>query len=333
MKILITTDLHLTDAPQDEYRFAIFNFLKEKSAKYNCGWIYILGDLTDRKDNHSSTLTNRITKELLDLSKECPLMILKGNHDYYANPDMPFFKFLNNLDGDLGFVVDPTFVELEDSTKVFLVPHIRSETVWADLKAPQRPDYAFIHQTVTGAISETGRRLDGFSLAPVKRFKCPVFAGDVHKPHGIPPVQYVGPPYHIRFGDDYKPRCLLLDTKTGKTKNLYLNSPNKLSLTIGAVDEIKELDIKEGDQVKLTFELSKEEAVEWSKSKNKALEELKKLGALSFGVEMKVNSRDKREKPEAKIGRTTKDPIEVLVGFCNKEKLSKAVRKAGKDML
>src|SRR5690606_33582231 len=118
------------------------------------------------------------------------------------------FDFLNNIK-NIRFVTTPrTWVTSEESRLLFL-PHFNDEEAWDNFKLDKRPDYAFIHQAVTGAISESGRRLDGASLKPLKRLRCPVFAGDVHKPHTIEPVTYIGPPYHVRFGDNFRPRCMV----------------------------------------------------------------------------------------------------------------------------
>jgi UDP-2,3-diacylglucosamine pyrophosphatase LpxH len=56
MKAIITSDLHLTDRPQDEYRWGIFPWLVNQSKELEVENLFILGDLTDFKDKHSAKI-------------------------------------------------------------------------------------------------------------------------------------------------------------------------------------------------------------------------------------------------------------------------------------
>ena len=94
MRPLIFTDIHLTDNPREEYRWRVFDdaivqflFLKKATD------IMILGDLTDRKDNHSASLVNRLVRNVKRLAELAPVTVLMGNHDY-LDPINPFFGFL-----------------------------------------------------------------------------------------------------------------------------------------------------------------------------------------------------------------------------------------------
>ena len=57
---LLVSDLHLTDNPRDEYRWGIFGQIDSVIQTYQPSCLVILGDLTDKKDNHSSELVNRL---------------------------------------------------------------------------------------------------------------------------------------------------------------------------------------------------------------------------------------------------------------------------------
>lgn len=333
MTILMATDLHFSDRPRDVYRFGLFDFLKKQITKYEANLVLILGDITDQKDNHSSILVNEIVKGLSELAELVPVIILKGNHDYLADPDSPFFNFLNHMK-NIRFVTKPqTWITSEESKLLFL-PHFESEDNWMKFRLDTRPDYAFIHQTVTGAISESGRRLDGFSLKPLKRLKCPVYGGDVHKPHTIGPVTYVGPPYHVKFGDDFIPRCLLLNEETGKTKNLHYKCPRKWSIHIREPEALLELDyLQANDQVKISLELTKEEIVDYQNLKGKITDICKELELEVFGIELKLKKQTKLVSKDQKMEVKDKNPFTILENFSKREKLSKAVSAIGKTLL
>lgn len=334
MSILIFTDLHFTNRPRDAYRFGLFDFIIEKIEQHKPSLALILGDLTDEKDNHASRLVNRIVAGLTRIANLVPVVILKGNHDYYADPASPFFGFLNEME-NIKFVLDPETYTTKSGKNLFLIPHLHNEEDWDNLKADKRPDYAFIHQTVTGAISESGRRLDGFSLAPLKRLKCPVYGGDVHKPHTIGPVEYVGPPYHVKFGDDFNARCLLLDEKTGKTKNLRFKCPRKWSITVGDPDELFELDyLREGDQTKITVDLTREELIEWSSIKERTARAAAELKLDVYGIELRTEKAGKRDaEGEEKKVLKDKSPKEILLNFCKAEKVPSNIRSVGVKLL
>lgn len=332
--ILIASDLHLTSRQKDRYRFDLFRWLNEKREKHQASLVIILGDITDEKDKHDSFLVNQVVDGLTELASHCPVVILMGNHDYLADPDNPFFKFLSHMK-NIKFVSKPATWLTSTEKKLFFIPHIRDHETWDSIRLDKRPDYAFIHQCLTGAISETGRRLDGYSLKPLKRLKCPVYAGDVHHPHKVGPAEYIGPPYHVRFGDNFNPRCLLLDEETGKTKNLRFKCPRKWTLRVRDADEIKDLDYLEpGDQVKVELELTREEVPEWPVHKDRIVSMLRELRVESFGITLKAKKAKKRVREADDVKRYTKRTVtEVLGGYCKSEKLPRTIREAGKRIL
>lgn len=334
MTILLTTDVHLSDRPRDAYRFGLFDFLVEQRRKFKASLTVILGDLTDEKDKHSSRLVNAIVEGLSRLAEDAPVIILKGNHDYLADPDSPFFEFLNRMK-NIRFIVKPqTWITSEESKLLFL-PHFNDEEKWNNFNLDKQPDYAFIHQTVTGAISESGRRLDGYSLKPLQRLGCRVFAGDVHKPHTIKPVTYIGPPYHVRFGDNFIPRCCILNEETGKLRDIHFECPRKWSLKIREPEDIlNNKDLRKGDQVKIELELTREEIVDWPVFKDRIVSVLKDLELESYGIGLKVDKTARSRKQEIDdVARHNKEPAEVLDSFCNSEKLSRTIRKVGMKLL
>lgn len=270
MRTLITTDLHLTDKPEDAYRWNLFDWIHVLVAEKDIDSLFILGDLTDAKDKHSAKLVNYVAAEFDKLAEKLEvggIHILKGNHDY-LDPDHPFFAFLDRLPR-VWFYSEPRHFEWERKTYTFL-PHCKSpEKEWVEHeKIFQQSDYIFIHQTAKGARASNGFRMPtGLSPDFFSRFNCEVFSGDIHVPQGPscdnegggrrksrkgPRIRYVGAPYRIRFGDEYSPRLVLLDSDRGK----ILSIPSRIDVWKGEVkveraEEIREVDLQAGDQIKV----------------------------------------------------------------------------------
>lgn len=328
MKLLLATDLHFSDRPRDKYRFGILNQLKQDVTKYKADAIVILGDLTDKKDNHSALLVNLIVSGLRSLAAAAPVYILKGNHDYFADPELPFFRFLNHIDG-LTLILKP-----ESVGELFMVPHVTTVDEWRRMRPTVPPTVAFIHQTVSGAFSESGQRLDGFPTKPLRRLNCPVFGGDIHKPQTVGPVIYIGPPYHIRFGDNFVPRYMLFDTETSRYKELHYDCPRKWSITVREPEELQRLkELHEGDQVKIKLELTRDEIPDGASMKDEIIDFLKKSNIENFGVELKVQKQTKVRKHQPSTDLVRLDPIDVLRDFSKREKLPELTRKVGADLL
>src|SRR6185369_7805029 len=103
MIALILADTHFSDRAQDAHRFGLFNWLLRQQQRHSVDATFILGDITERKDNHSATLVNRIVEGLTQLTP--PVYVLMGNHDF-IDPTSPYFKFISNIPG-LKFVTQP----------------------------------------------------------------------------------------------------------------------------------------------------------------------------------------------------------------------------------
>lgn len=333
MSYLLIGDLHLTDNARDAYRFGIFKWIKDQQYKYEVNATFILGDLTNSKDYHSSALVNRITKEIANLKK--PVYILKGNHDY-VDPTKPFFAFMNYIQG-IRFVVNPDMV-CHNHAPVIMLPHCRDEAefeagIRAFTKIDPKPALLLTHQTFTGAIAETGASLTGFSQAPIELLNLPlgVYAGDVHRPQRAALVTYVGAPYNIRFGDDFVPRCILLPP-SGKPKDLYFDTLAKWTLTISNSKQLLDNQrLRKGDQVKLTVELGAEDVVDWQAHKERVLKTAAKLGLEVFGINLKINTNEKRT--AILKNRVTAVPASVLKAFCKHENISNNISEVGQELL
>jgi DNA repair exonuclease SbcCD nuclease subunit len=327
MNSLITTDLHLSDRARDKHRFGLFRWLARQQEKYDVEATYILGDLTENKDRHSSLLVNRIVEELFKLKP--PVFVLRGNHDG-LDPNSPYFKFLNCIEG-LQFVVDPCF---NKALSVAFVPHCADQVTFnrACKQMPPKPALFLTHATFTGAKAETGTALSGLSASPIELLQPGrVYSGDVHVPQRCGPVTYVGAPFHVKFGDRFTPRVLLL--KGDRETDLHFDCPRKLTLTVRDVDDIlNNKELKVGDQVKLVIEMAREEAVEWQATKQRILAACREGGLEVFGAELKINTTARRERVKLNEG-SVKSPLEVMTAFCKAEGIASVIKAAGLELL
>ena len=325
MKWLATSDLHLTDNSRDSYRFGLFKWLAKQQEEQKVGATFILGDLTDKKDKHASILVNRIIDELLLLKP--PIYCLRGNHDG-LNPENPFFRFVNNIDG-VHFIVDPK----EIIPGVFMIPHQRTQEQFNKaFSGVKRNSTIMVHQTFNGAIAESNSRLSGLSTSPIESVQpWAVWAGDVHKPQQCGPVTYVGAPYHVRFGDHYTPRVLLIDTDSPVPKNLYFECPRKFSLTVKDSDDIiRNKQLKKKDQIKLTIRLTREEVTEWKAYRQRCLNVCKEMELEVFGIDLDIISTNTPKR--ANVVKAV-SPQDVLSTFCKAENLGAEIKAAGEELL
>jgi DNA repair exonuclease SbcCD nuclease subunit len=269
MKLLIVSDLHLTDRPEDEYRWEVFTKIGQVCGAYSVDRVVILGDLTDSKDRHSSALVNRIVDSLVELTNRAPALVtvVKGNHDFMVDEDCPFFRFLNHIPM-LEFVVHPTAVRMPDGFKMYYLPFSRTplpKREDVDWELVSESNLILAHLTFNGSELSNGSRLEGgddpYWFTRKVSPSAVVISGDVHVPQTVglrqQPITYVGAPYHVRFGDGYTGRMLLVSVDASKTvrlKPIPLNEfPSRISARIRHVEAIKSMNLMPGDQLKLTL--------------------------------------------------------------------------------
>jgi len=323
-------DLHLTDRAQDAYRFGIFDWIRRQQEKHPVAATFLAGDITDQKDRHSATLVNKIVSGLLKLQP--PVYIVMGNHDY-RNPKNPFFKFLNHIEG-IKFITSPHLVNFK--TPIALIPHYRTQAEFnqaiKSVTWNQNPAAFLVHQTFDGAIAESGVRLSGLSASLVESFKPPlgVYAGDVHRPQSQGQVTYLGCPYHIRFGDDFTPRVLWV-AKNGQVVNRCFSAPYKWTLTVHDADDVlNNNQLREGDQVKLTIQITREEAIDWKRIKQGVLDACKELKLEVFGAKVEVQTI---QSIRLHLNEKRMEHVQILEQFCKAEKLPDTIKKTGKEIL
>lgn len=267
--VLYVSDLHLTDNVADDYRWCIFDFIKSVQVNNRrIDHLFILGDVTDFKNRHSSILVNRIVSEITKLSLIFDVHIIMGNHDY-ENPDQPFFDFLNNIQG-VFFYKKGCIVSVEDAL-FYCVPHSRlSFKERADFKFKNlyNCDVALFHETFKGAFGSNGFELDGTSTNLFRDFrKTILLSGDIHVPQKVGVVEYVGSPYPVRYGDTYQPRVLLHNLESGVLKSIETDFIRKESLKVDnmreVLDRVEDLGLIKGDMLKIKVRVPVYKMLEW----------------------------------------------------------------------
>jgi len=269
MAALITTDLHLTEDPSEEYRWGLFKWLRQQIRERHISDLFILGDLTDVKDRHGAVFVNRVVREIVRLRDLAYVHILRGNHDC-IDPKHPFFGFLDHLE-NVEYYRDPAKITLRfgRNVPVLMLPHSRNPAVdFAAYDFGKHP-YVFMHQTVDGSKAENDAMLSGVPRGLFNAVQRGVYSGDVHVPQNVGKVTYVGSPYHVHFGDKFVPRVLLL--LADGSSDLHFPTISKRHLMVTSWDDMKTWSgtIKAGDHVQVTVTLPRHRLDEWPEIKRK----------------------------------------------------------------
>ena len=326
--MLITSDLHFTDRARDAYRWDIFPWLRDQLEHDET--LLILGDLTDAKDNHSSALVNRIVNEIEEtVAFGHGVFILKGNHDY-VDAFTPFFGFLGALDR-VAFIADGYYgLHRVEGQYVRMMPHTRSPAEDWERVSFEDVDLVLCHQTFNGAKASNGQQLQGGISARYfsdRGFKGRVISGDIHVPQQCGDVTYVGSPYPVAFGDKFTPRVLRVSGDS--VESLEPPHIRKLKLTISDAEELD--DLRQGDQVKLTVRLWREDFYEWERIRAEVAEVAGRLGVYVHSLDLEVKTEV--EAPTNAKAVAVASAGDVLGDFCESRGLADADRKIGAALL
>jgi DNA repair exonuclease SbcCD nuclease subunit len=351
--ILITADLHLNDLSRDQYRHDwMRNILPELLRKHKAELLIILGDISDEKDHLSSWLVNQTVDHLTALAQICPIILLKGNHDY-IQADNPFYEFLGKIPG-IFWISKPTVgatIHAENCghllSRTLFLPHTANYKRDWDFHRNQdfhnwEFDFIYAHQTFAGA--QVGpRKLDGI---PTDIFseRTTVFSGDIHVPQSLDQGQivYTGSPYTVNFGDDFKPRIILLEDN-GNWKSIPSPGPQKRLLELTYPNrkiegswtdyftKIAERKINPGDILKVRVQIEPSQAPQWSAIKD----EIHKWGkAQGYNIYLIQPLIDKTESGSMAKRKTVTRTDEQLVEHHIKSKsASEATLKTGQNLL
>ncbi len=343
---LIASDLHLTDNPKDAYRSGILSWLGQEAEQRDVTQIILLGDITDRKDNHSGALINFIVGTIASLARQSRgrwgIHILQGNHDY-SNPLNPTFKILNDVElPDVYWYDQPciqTLVDVGSKHRVLFMPFFRDGSEFTKaLNGFAKEDYqvAFFHQTFTGSVTSTGFRLPGIPTSQLYNKAAMIFAGDIHVPQAVGPVEYVGAPYQINFGDKYTGRVLLLNPEEGEFDDLHYPCLRKHTVDITSrADILNNVSLRSGDQIKVRLHLTRDQLEGWHQVKREVEAACTEKGLDLFGIEIKDATAKRvrlgEPKRDARYGKS--DASTVYSDFCAENKVSNEIKETGEEFI
>jgi calcineurin-like phosphoesterase family protein len=333
MSFLFTADLHLSDNPSEEYRWSLIDFLIGEINKRSVSDLFVLGDLTNKKDNHSGKFVTRLVSALLSLSEVAKVHLLKGNHDY-TDPESPFFGFTSDLgDGRIRYYSHPTQISVKNSY-IVLLPHTRNPEVdWKEVKF-RGIDLVLIHQCIKGALSENGMTMDGLPTDYFRKASdsTQILAGDIHVPQTIGGVEYIGAPYPIHFGDSFKPRILFM--KGGKRTEIYPPSIRRFKVKVSTPEKLLDIETDPGDHIKVVLSISRSQFHEWDRLKKEITEICSEKKVVLFGIELKERKRISLKATENPKDVITKTDGEMFDAFCDgRADVDKFTRSVGKELI
>jgi len=326
------SDLHLTSNPRDEYRWGLFDWIGVQCRNEQVKTLCILGDLTDAKDYHSSTLTNRVVSSIAQIAAAgMRVIVLMGNHDY-LRAGHAYFEFLNAYPG-VTFVTKP-WEDLSDGAACLWLPHTKTPASdWADLDVTHF-NYIFMHQTVSGAVASNGQKMDGEGIPDLSRWG-KVYSGDIHVPQVIKDVEYVGSPYPVHFGDKFNARAVLIDSRA-RAVDLHFDTISKWSLTLPDAGHLRAYDFRPGDQIKLTVLLHSSAKHEWQRVRREVLEYLKHEQVELHDLSLKIQPVQGTVAGLAEPHRPGEEPVsddEAVARFVRGEDLGGDVLDFGLDLM
>jgi DNA repair exonuclease SbcCD nuclease subunit len=323
---LITSDLHLVSNESAAYRWDLFPWLNETIAEERVKTLLILGDITDAKDQHRAELVNKIVAAIASL-KVPEIIILSGNHDWLQQGH-EFFKFLNMLP-NVQFITQPREDLDVKGESAFYLPYSKQPAKdWAGFDLSHYR-WVFMHQTIKGSISSNGQEMEGEDL-PDLTGAGKIYSGDIHVPQVIGPIEYCGSPYHVHFGDKFKPRCVLLE-RNGNAVDLHFNTISRVTVAVGSIKELRRQKFRAGDQVKLRVQLAESEKHEWSRIKREAQAVLADQGVQIHGIELVVGKSDARLR--AVKSATSYSPEDSILRFVEQEDLTASAYEAAMEIL
>jgi len=327
---ILTSDLHLTTSPRDAYRWGLFPWLAEQAKKLRVRRLIILGDLTNAKDHHPSLLVNQVVQAVQGVIEYANLeetLILRGNHDG-VDPEWPYFRWLNELPR-VRFIYGPQTMTIGDR-RVTLLPHSRAPgDEWeAAVRVPV--DTVLMHATVEGAEAEGGQHLLGLSPDFVRKFKAKnIWAGDVHVPQKCGPVQYIGAPYPIRFGDSFRPRVVHLNHR-GEDFSLFPPTIRRLMLHVSDPDELAAVITRKGDQAKVRVRMERSQYGRWKAWKS-AVHKWAHQQRVEL-VSVELVPQPSQSVPQRKPTPTT-SPKQLFLDYCRQAEVGKELRESGRTIL
>lgn len=320
--ILATTDWHLDDNPDNEYRWEAIPRVVDLCRVHKVSHVIHLGDAVDRKDRFSGRFVNRLIAGFQEIAAVSPLDVLRGNHDTPLNGPA-FFEFLNEMSGNISYVTDPK----EIRGGIFLPFAADPAGEWSSIDFGKY-EAAFMHQTVTGARGENGTELSGptFPVFP-KRLK--IYSGDVHVPQRVGQVIYVGCPHPIKYGDTFPCRMLLLDEDTHDVvREIQIETVRKRVVEISSVEDLAGVVVARGDQVRVRVAVGADDVAGWGEIERRIAAWADLAGVSVTAVEAQVDAPRAAGTPDLDV-----DPRTILGDYAASEQVPAELLAMGLEIL
>jgi DNA repair exonuclease SbcCD nuclease subunit len=341
--VIVSSDWHLDDDPDNSYRWLVFDAWKRQIDLGERRFL-MLGDLCEKKDKHSAELVNKLLDAFMDLCEyaetrfqneacieELEIGLLRGNHDMPLR-GKPFWNLFNSSLMPIKFIDQPEVVD----DMLFLPYSADPATEWAALDY-REIKVVFIHQTLAGAKAEGigHREMEGKPGTPKFPPGLKIYSGDIHLPQIVKwgsDVEYVGAPHLVRFGDDHRTRMLRLDESSYEIiEEISLDPPSKLVIACGSIADLRRSAAQQGDQVKIRFTIPLARIEQWpveeAEIKRWAQDQGIEIASIEPIIEQRPTDNDEP------VARFDEDPFSVLAEFAAQEGLDAGLIKAAKLLL
>ena len=330
---ILTADWHLTDAPEDEYRWQVFDHLARLVKDYNDTEVWVLGDLTDRKDKHGRLLVNRMVQELAQLPAY--VEILMGNHDMPLD-GTPFWSFLNKMKN----------VEYHPKPRA-----IRNDALMLPYSANPKADWEGIdfkrykcvltHQTFAGA-TENGQEFgtDKFDEISFPR-GVQYYAGDIHTTQRVKlgnagaSLLYVGAPHVIKYGDSYPPQMVVIDDQYKVVKQVPIRGIRKWMIRLDDLANLDAIKVYKGDMAKVIYSLPIDQMDRWGAMQDQVTGWARQHGVILASIEPSIQATSVLgERPDFEtMTWVPGGPTETLRDFAAAEEIDGATLDLGLAMI
>jgi predicted phosphodiesterase len=316
---IITGDLHLSHNPRDDYRFGFMKWLEKYARKRKPDQIVIAGDLTEEKDRHPAELVNKVVDHVHALAQIAPVIALEGNHDY-KDEGHAFFAFLSRIP-NTRWISKPTAIG-----DMLCLPHTNNyKRDWKHIDLAAY-DTRLCHQTFNGASVGFGRKLEGIPLDVLPRNGV-TFCGDIHVPQEMGQLVYIGAPYHVDFGDDYKARvieCNDRDWVSVDTSTL----PQKRLIKLEEAPHLRQQHYNKGDIVEIKVNV--DDMGGWQPLKQQVQAEAIEMGMKVWAIKPVLAKHVVRRRHKVKDSQTDH---EILETFAKRHDLTEHTLKVGVSLL
>lgn len=232
MKVLCIGDLHIQNKNLiifKKFEHQILNYLDQN--RNNVDSIILLGDILHTMDILKTLCLNTALEFFNKLTVfEKPIYIIVGNHDFIGpNEIMSKNHWMSKIEFNTCITIVDNIVINRELLFLPYIPPGKFNTILKDVDM-KNIKYIFCHQEFKDAV---------FEFAAVKSDKGDVWdeknpiiiSGHIHKKQWLQKnIYYTGTPYQTRFNEDDDKSVILLDTKTSKIDEIFLNLPKLITL-------------------------------------------------------------------------------------------------------